>query len=209
MTALQKNQLSAIIPQAKAVDIDKFIDPLNTAMAEFRINTPQRIAAFIAQISVESQYLSRMAESTNYTHADVLKKVFSSVFRSIADAQNYISNPEKCANRIYADKYGNGDEQSGDGWRYRGRGLPGLTFKDNYAECGKAIGLDLINHPEMLEDPLQASRCGAWFFNTHGCNELADVNQFGAITKKFNPAFEAAAERLSFYIAGKKVLTEC
>jgi len=205
---LTSSQLKAIIPLSTDENLKKFIQPLNAAAAIFRINTPLRLAAFIAQLAWETESLSKITESTFYSNADRLIELFPHAFASRNEALNYIKNPERCANRIYAHKNGNGDEASGDGWKFRGRGGFQITGRSNYAECGKALGLlNLIEHPELLESPDWAVRSAGWFWNIHGCNELADVGMFGGITRKIDGGYNGAMGRLAFFGVAKKVLS--
>lgn len=206
MLPISEQQLKQCMPNARESAIDSFLPGLNQAMGEFRINTPMRIAAFLAQIGHESGQLTAMVESTFYSSPDRLKKLFPSKFLSEKEAVPYVRDPMRCANRIYAGKNGNGGESSGDGWKYRGRGLVQLTGKANYAECGKALGIDLVSDPDLLLDPSVSARSAAWFWNRKGCNELADVGMFGAITHKINGGYNGAQDRLSLYVLSKKAL---
>jgi putative chitinase len=201
------HQLAAIMPQSTEENRKRFIEPLNKAMSEFRINTPSRRAAFLAQVAHESVSLGKVLESTFYSSADRLFALFPHDFKNKADASHYVKKPIECANRIYAKQNGNGSEASGDGWKYRGRGLIQITGRNNYAACGKGIDLDLIAQPELLERPIEACRSAAWFWASHGCNELADSGLFGAITKKINGGYNGAKERLAFYGMAKRALT--
>jgi putative chitinase len=198
--------LAAIMPHAKRENIEKYIEPINAAMAKYAINTIDRQAAFLPQIAHESMFLSKVVESTFYSDPKHLFNTFPHVFKSAEDAKAYIRSPEKCANKIYAGKIGNGNEKSGDGYKYRGRGLIQITGKANYAECGKALDLDLINKPELLENPIYAAMSSGWFWNTRNCNQLADVGLFGKITKVINGGYNGSAERLALYANAKKVL---
>lgn len=185
----------------------RWFEPFNKAAAEFQINTPARMAAFIAQTGHESAGLSRLSENLYYTDAERVAGIFRSGFDTnkngviepaeIAFARAYTRNPEKLANRAYAGRGGNGDEATGDGWRYRGRGLIQVTFRDNYFRCGKALGLDLIATPDLLLEYVNAARSAAWYWQTNGCNELADKGDFLAVTRRINPPAEGQADRLA------------
>jgi len=164
--------------------IDACLDALNAAMEEFEINTPQRMSMFLAQCCHESNYFRVTKENLNYK-AEGLLKIFPKYFRDV-DPADYAHNPEKIANRVYSNRMGNGDEASGDGWRYCGRGLIQLTGKDNYERCGSSLGVDLISNPDWLLDPKYAALSAGWFWNKHGLNELADSQEHGIITKRIN-----------------------
>jgi putative chitinase len=114
--------------------------------------------------------------------------------------------PEKIANIAYANRYGNGDEISGDGWRYRGRGVMQITFKENYKACGVALGLDLIKFPELLEQPLNIFRSAGWYWTTRKLNDLADKGDFLAITKIINGGTLGIEDRTNYYNRAKLAL---
>ena len=170
MAELQRDQLTVIMPRSNP---DGWLDPLNAAMTEWAIESPQRMAAFLAQIAYESSDLTDLEENLRYT-AKRLRQVWPRRFPNLKVAASYASNPEKLANRVYAGRLGNGDEASGDGWLYCGRGLIQLTGRSNYATCGAALGVDLIQAPDLLLQPGPAARSAAWFWNSRGLNELAD-----------------------------------
>jgi putative chitinase len=151
---------------------DRWTPALNNAMSQFEINTPQRQAAFLAQVAEESGRLAHVKENLNYSKAGLLK-TFPKYFNS-SQAAAYARKPERIANRVYANRLGNGDEKSGDGWKYRGRGPIQLTGRDNYREAGTDLGLDLETHPELVEDPAVGAQVAAWFWKKNGLNERAD-----------------------------------
>ena len=138
----------------------RWFEPFSKATAEFQINTPARLAAFIAQTGHESAGFSRLSENLYYSDAERVARIFRSDFDlnknriiepgEIEFARRYTRNPEKMANYVYANQGGNGNEASGDGWRFRGRGLIQITLRNNYLLCGKALGLDLIANPDLL-----------------------------------------------------------
>jgi putative chitinase len=167
-------KLAAIMPHSTAENRERFIGPLNDAMAEFSINTPKRMAAFLAQVAHESGSLRYV--------------------REIASGAAYEGRRDL------------GNNQPGDGRRFRGRGLIQVTGRANYESCGKALRLDLIERPELLENPIEACRSAAWFWSTHGCNELADAGEFGAITRKINGGLTHQKERLALYGIAKRAL---
>lgn len=201
--SLTVDTLIRILPLSRPY-AGRYVNELNMAMAEFQITGRVRQASFIAQIGHESAQLSRVSENLNYGAPGLL-----STFRrhfSPADAQTYARQPERIANRAYANRNGNGNEASGDGWKYRGRGLIQITGRSNYAACGLALGLDLINHPELLELPLNACRSAAWFWYAAGLNAAADAGDQLYITKRINGGTNGLHERLAFFEAGSKVI---
>lgn len=169
---------------------------LAEAMPAARIETLPRITAFLAQVGHESGGLVRLVENLNYS-APGLAATWPGRFTDTALATRLARNPEAIANYVYAGRMGNGDTASGDGWRYRGRGLIQVTGRANYAEAGKALMLPLIDEPQLLEQPGPAARSACWFWRTRGCNELADADQFMQITRKINGGTHGHAERVA------------
>lgn len=191
MTPQQFTQIVGDAGVAKA-----WYEPMVKAMADFKINTPRRKAAFLAQVMHESAHLKRLQESLYYRDPERIARIFRRAFdldrdkvvdpEEIEFAKGFVGQPQKLANRAYANRMGNGDEASGDGWKHRGMGPIQITGKDNQTACGKAIGLDLVSNPEKLMEPVGGSRGSAWFFATNGLNELADLGKFQAICGAVN-----------------------
>ena len=172
--------------QLQELGIDpKWEAPLNEAFAKYDINTPTRQAYFIGQCAHESNNFTRLEEGLNYSAARLMA-VWPSRFPNIAVANQYANNPEKLANYVYAGRLGNGNEESGDGWRYHGRGVIQLTGKDNYANCGSGLGVDLLSNPNLLIDPKYAVLSAGWFWNKKGLNALADAKDYDTMTKRIN-----------------------
>jgi putative chitinase len=170
-----------------------FIDPINSTFTRFDINTPARMASFIAQAAHESTNFTRLEENLMYTTPERIVRMFRAV-PTIADALPLLRNPEALANRVYANRNGNADEASGDGWRYRGRGLFQLTGRANYMAAGEALGIDLKAYPDRVAEPTIAVLTSGWFWSAAGMNVLADSSQIDAITRKINGAAMAGAE---------------
>jgi putative chitinase len=159
----------------------------------FGVSKPVRLAHFIAQVAIESAGFARLEENLNYTTPARIAAIWP---RLIPRAAALVRNPPALANAAYAGKNGNGDESSGDGWRYRGRGLIQLTGRANYAAAGSGIGEDLIANPDDVSTPEIAVRTALWFWQAHGCNDLADADNSAAITRAVNgPAMEQAEAR--------------
>lgn len=178
---------------------------LAAAMDAFAINTPARRAAFLAQVAHESGLFTRRSENLNY-RADRLRVVFPRYFPTDALAAKYAGRPELIGARVYANRLGNLGEDSGDGYRYRGRGFIQVTGKTNYAACGKALGIDLVKQPEQLEAIPLAAKSAAWFWSANGCNELADAGRFSDITRRINGGQIGADERLALFRKAQGVL---
>jgi len=174
------------ITQLQALDIDqKWLEPLNAAFAKYDISTPARQASFIGQCSHESGNFRILEENLHYS-ATALMRVWPSRFPNLEVANQFAGNAEKIANKVYAGRMGNGDEESGDGWKYHGRGLIQLTGKDNYANCGSSLSVDLLSNPDMLLDPKYAALSAGWFWGKKGLNSLADSQDYDTMTKRIN-----------------------
>ena len=172
--------------QLQALGIDaKWLKPLEDTFAKYDISTPLRQAAFIGQCAHESANFKTLEENLNYK-PESLMKVWPSRFPDLPTAMKYAHNPEAIANKVYGGRMGNGVEETGDGWKYHGRGLIQLTGKENYDNCGKAISLDLINQPGLLAQPDGAVMSAGWFWNKKGLNALADSGDFETMTKRIN-----------------------
>jgi putative chitinase len=190
---------------ATAANANFWIAPITSAMERFQINTPGRQAAFLAQVAYESGGFPPppVGEKFNYAAAR-LGAVFSTLTPSqcsqLGRQPNETCVPpdrqQQIANLVYQNKCGNGPASSGDGWRYRGSGLIQLTFKSNFDAAGKAIGVDLVSNPDQVRnDAPTAALAAAWYWQSHGCNELADRGAFHQITAKINPAMEGEQGR--------------
>jgi len=186
---------------------EKYIDALNAAMEEFEINTPERRAMFLAQCCHESGHFRAVSENLNYK-AETLVKVFHKYFPDMDTANDYAKQPEKIANKVYGNRMGNGDEESGDGFRYRGRGLIQLTGKNNYDHCGKALDKDLHEEPDYLTTPEGAARSAAWFWHSNNLNHFADANDIVGATKKINGGTIGLEERTELYEEALKTFGE-
>ena len=177
---------------------NKYLSYLNDACSKYNINTPLRLAAFCAQLFVESGSLSITQENLNYS-ANRLLAVFPTHFNGIVDANNYAGNPVAIGNRVYANRMGNGSESSGDGYNFRGQGLIQLTGKSNYSSCSSGIGVNLVSNPSLLSTPQYAALSAAWFWNSKSLNDYADASDFTSITKRINGGLNGADERNAFY----------
>ena len=172
--------------QLQALGIDeKWLDPLNATFAKYDISTPVRQAFFVGQCAHESNNFKVIEENLHYS-AQALMRVWPSRFPDQATADQYANNPEKIANKVYAGRMGNGNEESGEGWAFHGRGLIQLTGKENYDRCGKALGIDLINEPNLLALPNYACLSAGWFWQKVGLNALADAQDTDTMTKRIN-----------------------
>jgi putative chitinase len=169
---------------------------------EYGLTSPLRVAHWLAQFGVESRNFTQLEEDLSYS-AQRLCAVWPSRFPTLASALDYAHNPRALAEKVYGGRMGN--TAPGDGWRYRGRG-PGLTGKANYADCASRTGLDLVNHPELASDPANFVRIACDFWAQHGCNPLADADDFRAITYRINGGYNGLAERAQLLTRAEGVL---
>ena len=170
--------------QLQALGIDaKWLEPLNATFTKYDINTPKRQAAFIGQCSHESANFTKLEENLNY-RPERLMQIWPSRFPDIQTAMKYAHQPQLLANKVYAGRLGN--TQENDGFAYRGRGLIQLTGKELYGNCGSGIGVDLLSNPNLLTDPKYAALSAGWFWNKKGLNALADSGDYETMTKRIN-----------------------
>lgn len=212
---ITESQLLRILPNARPV-AGIFVPALNRAMARYDITPPARQAAFLAQVGHESGQLRSLSESLYYKDAERVAQLFKYGFdlnhngrvdpAEVEFAKGYLRNSEKLANRVYGGRYGNGPEASGDGYKYRARGLIGITFRDNYRLCGKALGVPLVQQPELLEQPEYAALSAAWFWWDRGLNDKADLGLFDGISSVVNGGGNGRAERRELWATAKAVL---
>lgn len=194
---ITQEQLQSFFEDTDEEVIEKFVDPLNTAFERFEINTPQRIAMFLAQVGHESAGLTAVRENLNYKAA-TLSKVFPKYFRDRNPA-DYERQPEKIANLVYGNRMGNGPEESGDGYKYRGRGLIQLTGHDNYNAFANSMGMAIDEAVQYLETPEGAAMSAAWFWNSRKLNAVADAGDIVKSTKLINGGTIGLEERTELY----------
>jgi putative chitinase len=179
--------------------LSNWYEAINNICPEYGIDTPQRLAAFIAQCAHESANFTALRENLNY-RAESLMKTWPNRFPTMAVAQQYAKNPQKIANKVYANRMGNGPEETGDGWRYLGRGLIQLTGKENYSWFGASIG---ETNPEKLVEFLGtfegAVQSACWFWETNELNQWADKGDIKTLTKRINGGDIGLADRIKHY----------
>ncbi len=179
-----KSQLTKFFNQTSVLTVEPLTDDLNKTLERHSINTPKRVAAFLAQVDVESGGLKAREENLNYS-AKRLMEVFPRHFRDV-DVNQYDRNPPKIANRVYRNRMGNGPEESGDGWRYRGRGFIQLTGKNNYTAFGKSMGMTPEKASEYMSTPEGAFMSAGWFWETNKLNAVADQGNIDEISRIIN-----------------------
>ncbi len=196
---LTKQQLTQLLPGNPY--IDHWLDALNQLLPDYEINTPQRMAAFIAQCAHESGGFRTLKENLNY-RAVTLRKIFPKYFPTDELANEYANKPNKqeaIANKVYANRMGNGDEASGDGYRYCGRGLIQLTGKDNYSWFAASLGITVEEAAEYLQTFEGAAQSACWFWETNNLNQWADKGDILTLTKKINGGTIGLEDRKKHY----------
>jgi len=196
---LTKEQLRELLPRNKF--IDNWHEALTQLLPDYEINTPNRIAAFIAQCSHESAEFRVLKENLNYRWTS-LRKIFPKYFPTDELAQQYASKPNKqeaIANRIYANRMGNGPEESGDGYRYCGRGLIQLTGKDNYSFFAGSLDITVEEAAEYLQTFEGAAQSACWFWETNNINKWADDGDIKTMTRRINGGYIGLADRIKHY----------
>lgn len=199
MTVLTKEQLNELIP--KNPYLNYWHDALSKLLPDYGIDTPRRIAAFVAQCSHESGNFRTIKENLNYRW-QTLRKLFPKYFPTDELAQRYASmsnKQEAIANRIYANRMGNGPEESGDGFRYRGRGLIQLTGKENYSWFAASLEIPVEEAAEYLETFEGAAQSACWFWETNNLNRWADTGDMLTLTKRINGGTIGLDDRIKHY----------
>lgn len=195
---LTKEQFKKFAPRAKR--FSELYDTLDSLLVRFDIDTPERQAAFLAQCHYESAGFKYTKENLNYS-ASGLKRTFGKYFKD-KDVYDYARQPEKIANLVYANRMGNGDEESGDGWKYRGRGYIQLTGYENYRRYAKWLKQDFPTIEEVLdytETVRGAIECACWYWRHHNLNKWADELDMKTITKKINGGYNGLKSRITLY----------
>jgi putative chitinase len=200
---LTKDQLSQLLP--KNPYIDQWHHALSQLLPDYEIDTPQRIAAFIAQCSHESGGFTALKENLNY-RAVTLRKVFPKYFPNDDLANAYAGKQEMIANRVYGGRMGNGPEASGDGFRYCGRGLIQLTGKSNYQAFADSLEMDVEDVPEYLQSFEGAAQSACWFWESNNLNRFADTGDIKGMTKVINGGYIGLDDRIKHYDHALSVL---
>ena len=175
-----------------------WLESLKATCDKYEINTPERVAGFLSQVGHESGGFKFVEENLNYS-APALRTVFGKYFTDDSQANAYARQPEKIANKVYANRMGNGDEASGDGWKYRGRGLIQLTGKDNYTACGNALKIDFVASPDSVATSGCAALSAGWYWDTRHLNALADAKDIVGMTKRINGGTNGLDDRQMRY----------
>ena len=180
-------------------------EPLTTTFSTFGIDDVHKQAAFIGQCSHECNHFKTLEENLNY-RPETLQALFGHKFKP-EEIPLYAHKAEKIANRIYANRMGNRDESSGDGWRFHGRGCIQLTGHDNYWHFGQNINQNMVAKPELVATPMFAALSAGWFWKTHGCNEFAEAENWEGLTKRINGGTFGLQERIHLIQQALQVLS--
>ena len=199
---------AALSVAAPAVSTAKWVPILSAAFIKFEMTANRRVAAAIGQFLVEAgAAFQELVENLNYTHAERLVAVFPNEFPTVDDAQPFVGKPEALANHVYANRNGNGNEVSGDGYLFRGRGLIQLTGRTEYTEFAATVGMTPEQAAAYCETPAGAAMSGCWYLSSRGCLLLADVWALSKITLKVNgAAMKGNAQRIAYSNAILKAL---
>lgn len=215
---ITEKHLEAVLPCSSPMRRAQFARALTHLLPAFGIDTAPRVRAFLAIVGHETGHLQHLEENLRY-RADRLREVFPRYFSDDATAAAYAMQPERIANRVYADRMGNGDEASGDGWRYRGRGLIQLTGRDNYRLASRLlpVGPDFEATPDRAAEPGCAVEIAAAWWQHCGLNELCDAlagaqdeaaefEAFRRIVRRVNGGYNGLAVRWTLYKRAKLYL---
>jgi len=193
---ITKEQLQSCI--GKNAYLDYWVHALNEILPEYEIDTPQRVAAFVAQCAHESGSFAFIKENLNYKAASLMK-TFGKYFPDDATAAQYANKGEQIANRVYANRMGNGDEASGDGYRFCGRGLIQLTGRDNYTFFAGSLDIPVEEASEYLATFEGAAQSACWFWETNNLNRFADTGDIKGLTRAINGGYIGLEDRIRHY----------
>jgi putative chitinase len=192
--------LKVVAPSTHTAVLAEWVDPIKKACTKFEIDTVREVACFLAQSAHESGGYTHLEESLNY-RAPRLMQVWPKRFPSLAIANQYAGNAQKLANKVYGGRMGNGDEGTGDGFRFRGRGLFQLTGRDNYTRFGKSIGMSAEQAADYINSKEGAAMSAAWFFDDRGLDRLAATPGVEDETRAINGGIIGLPERKAHFDA--------
>jgi putative chitinase len=201
---INESLITSISGAANKAIVDAIVKFLPKYAEQYGINTPLRLAHFLGQTAHESGGFRAITENLNYS-ADALQRVFPRHFR-VVDANKFHRNPEMIANHVYSNRMGNGNYQSGDGWRFRGRGLIQLTGRDNYTAFGRSKGMSPEQVAEYATTPEGAIEVSTWFWNTNGLNQLSDRDDINSVTRRINGGTNGLDDRIKYTNISKRIL---
>lgn len=199
------DQLKKVFPNTKSDVLETYLPHLNKAFAKYGFDTSNKVNTFLAQIGHESGEFKFVVENLNYS-SDALRRVFPKYFRDKATADKYARKPQAIANRVYASRMGNGNEASGDGWKYRGKGLIQITGKNNHKGVADFYGKTIDEAVEWMLTPEGAVMSAVWFWLENGLMSLASVADMRGLTRKINGGTNGLQHRLELFERAKKVI---
>ena len=206
MDFFTEDAVRQLIPKVK--NFDEWYSNLLNTLPEYDIDTSARVAAFMAQCGHESGGFTLMQENLNYS-AKGLRGTFGKYFPNDEVAKLYERKPQMIANRVYANRMGNGDEASGEGWYFRGRGIIQITGKNNYTKCSQSLFESnvLVENPDLLLESEYAIHSACWFWSAARLNELSDIGDIKTMTKRINGGFIGLEDRINHYNHAIEILT--
>ncbi|MBQ4805147.1 glycoside hydrolase family 19 protein [Aquimarina sp. MMG015] len=191
---ITEENFKTLIPDVNWHYANKYIPLFDIVLPKYEIDTPLRKAYFLSQVTHESGGFKFVTENLNYS-AKALYGVFRKYFPSLDTASAYARKPEKIANKVYANRMGNGPESSGDGWKYKGRGLIQLTGKSNYSELSKNTAQDFTSNPSIVSNPKWALTSACWYWQKRNINKYADEDDIHMVTKLINGGYNGLQNR--------------
>lgn len=197
-------QLKKIFPKTKPEILATYVDPLNKTFVKFGFDNALSVRTFLAQIGHESGGFNFTKENLNYS-ADRLLVIFKKYFNA-GNVHLYARKPDKIANRVYANRMGNNNEESGDGWKYRGRGLIQITGFNNYSALSKYLKMNMDQLLTYLETPEGATISAGWFFLENNLIALAKAGAVTETTKKINGGTNGLEDRLDIFNRSKTII---
>ena len=203
--SLTVEQLKSAIPSLSDENSEKYLDGINQTLDKYDISSNSQIAMFLAQITHECGDFHEIVENLNYSAAGLI-----ATWPSRFDANSaslFAHNPEHIANYVYANRMGNGGPETGDGWKYRGRGAIQITGSDEYHACAKGLGLDVDDLVEKLEnDPVTIVMCAGWEWDAYKLNDPADAGDIKTVTHRINGGYIGLDDRSSRYTVALEAL---
>lgn len=191
-------KLQKYLPKTKSTVVEQVFNAINEVLPKYKIEG-KGVLLFLSQMSYESNGFNSLYENMTYTTPSRIVTIFRKYIATEELAKRFVANPQKLANLVYAGRFGNGNEASGDGFRYRGRGIIHLTFKDNYKRYGDKLGIDLVNNPELAADIHNAFLIACEYWTDKGCNRFVAKQDVQGLTKTINGGLNGYTDRLLGY----------
>jgi len=202
---IEAGLLQSLCPGTRVIVLSQYVSPLNDVMDYYEIQSPLRAAGFLAQVIHESGGFMLIKENLNYG-TDGLLNFFKKYFTTREHAEQYARKPEMIANYVYANRMGNGDESSGDGYRFRGRGLIQITGRTNYTALAQALDMNIDDCVSYMETPEGACSSAGWFWDTNQLNKYCDTRDFITLTKRINGGTNGLDVRTQLYYQAMSLL---